>query len=145
MTYHTAIQMRQRMRVSSSFFERKKSGECSVHSQVSSAFRDCGASRRGRTPQLNCIKPSQEYSKKETAECVYLLTQDTHCDSRDVYKRQVQGCAASREGGFCSIQFDADFGALAESKGDILGISAMVWIWPRQNYRKTPGNLEAEA
>ena len=66
-----AIQMRQRMRVSSSFFERKKSGECSVHSQFSSAFRDCGASRRGRTPQLNCIKPSQEYSKKETAECVF--------------------------------------------------------------------------
>ena len=21
----------------------------------------------------------------------------------------------------------------------------MVWIWPHQNYRKTPGNLEAEA
>ena len=76
MTYHTAIQMRQRMRVSSSFFERKKSGECSVHSQFSSAFRDCGASRRGRTPQLNCIKPSQEYSKKRDGRMCFLLTQD---------------------------------------------------------------------
>lgn len=82
MTYHTAIQMRQRMRVSSSFFERKKSGECSVHSQFSSAFRDCGASRRGRTPQLNCIKPSQEYSKKRDGRMCFLLTQDALCDSR---------------------------------------------------------------
>ena len=82
MTYHTAIQMRQRMRVSSSFFERKKSGECSVHSQFSSAFRDCGASRRGRTPQLNCIKPSQEYSKKRDSRMCFLLTQDALCDSR---------------------------------------------------------------
>ena len=56
-----------------------------------------------------------------------------------------QGCAASREGGFYSIQFDAGFGVLAEGKGDILGISAMVWIWPQQKYRKTPGNLEAKA
>ena len=32
MTYHTAIQMRQRMRVSSSFFERKRCGERSAHS-----------------------------------------------------------------------------------------------------------------
>ena len=77
-----AIQMRQRMRVSSSFFERKKSGECSVHSQFSSAFRDCGASRRGRTPQLNCIKPSQEYSKKRDGRMCFLLTQDALCDSR---------------------------------------------------------------
>lgn len=57
----------------------------------------------------------------------------------------MQERTANREGGFCSIQFDADFEALAEGKGDILGISAMVWIWPRQNYRKTPGSLEAEA
>ena len=85
MTYHTAIQMRQRMRVSSSFFERKKSGECSVHSQFSSDFRNCGASKQGRAPQLNCIKLSQEYSKKETAECVFLLTQDALCDSRGTH------------------------------------------------------------
>jgi hypothetical protein len=40
-----AIQMRQRMRVSSSFFYRKRSKERSVHSQFSSAFRDYGAPR----------------------------------------------------------------------------------------------------
>ena len=32
MTYHTAIQMRQRMRVSSSFSEQKRCGERSAHS-----------------------------------------------------------------------------------------------------------------
>nr|DAK34198.1 MAG TPA: hypothetical protein [Microviridae sp.] len=31
---------------------------------------------------MNCIKPCQEYSKKETAECVFFLTQDALCDSR---------------------------------------------------------------
>ena len=80
-----AIQMRQRMRVSSSFFERKKVGECSVHSQIFSAFRDCGASRWGRTPQLNCIKPSQEYSKKRDSRMCFLLTQDALCDSRGTH------------------------------------------------------------
>ena len=82
MTYHTVIQMRQRMRVSSSFSEQKRCGERSAHSQFSSDFRNCGASKQGRAPQLNCIKLSQEYSKKETAECVFLLTQDAFCDSR---------------------------------------------------------------
>ena len=62
-----------------------------------------------------------------------------------VFLCSVQERTANREGGFYSIQFDAGFGVLAEGKGDILGISAMVWIWPQQNYRKTPGNLEAEA
>lgn len=85
MTYHTAIQMRQRMRVSSSFSEQKRCGERSAHSQFSSDFRNCGASKQGRAPQLNCIKPCQEYSKKETAECVFLLTQDALCDSRGTH------------------------------------------------------------
>ena len=66
-----AAQAGQRMCVSSSFSEWKRFKERSVHSHFSSAFHDRGAPRRGRTPQLNCIKPSQEYSKKETAECVF--------------------------------------------------------------------------
>ena len=49
---------------------------------VNTDFRNCEASKQGRAPQLNCIKLSQEYSKKETAECVFLLTQDALCDSR---------------------------------------------------------------
>ena len=31
---------------------------------------------------LDLIEQLQEYSKKETAECVFLLTQDALCDSR---------------------------------------------------------------
>lgn len=77
-----AIQMRQRMRVSSSFFERKKSGECSAHSQIFSAFRDCGASRRGENSAGELHQTQPGVLKKEKAECVYLLTQNAHCDSR---------------------------------------------------------------
>ena len=54
-----------------------------------------------------------------------------------VFLCSVQERTANREGGFYSIQFDAGFGVLAEGKGDILGISAMVWIWPQQ---KIPEN-----
>ena len=76
-----AIQMRQRMRVSSSFSECKRCGEGSAHSQFSSDFRAYGASKQLRAPQLNCIKPSQEYSKKETAECVF-CSRRTHFATR---------------------------------------------------------------
>ena len=80
-----AAQAGQRMCVSSSFSEWKRFKERSVHSHFSSAFHDRGAPRRGRTPQLNCIKPSQEYSKKRDSRMCFLLTQDALCDSRGTH------------------------------------------------------------
>ena len=79
------VALQQRMCVSSSFSEWKRFKERSVHSHFSSAFHDRGAPRRGRTPQLNCIKPSQEYSKKRDSRMCFLLTQDALCDSRGTH------------------------------------------------------------
>ena len=57
----------------------------------------------------------------------------------------VQGCAASREGGFCSIQFDADFEALAEGKGDIQSNLQWYGFGHDAEYWSDVGTLEAEA
>lgn len=53
--------------------------------------------------------------------------------------------AHSEQGRGCSIQFDADFEALAEGNGDIQAYLQWYGFGHSKKYWKTPGNLEAEA
>ena len=56
-----------------------------------------------------------------------------------------QGRIANREGGFCSIQFDADFEALAEGKADIQSNLQWYGFGHDAEYWSDVGTLEAEA
>lgn len=74
------IQMRWRVNVFL-FFERKRRGECSVHSQIPSLIVTVEPSNGGEDFAVGLRRSRSGILKKESTECAFLLAQDAFCDS----------------------------------------------------------------